>query len=396
MTITPQTLGIAALTSPDGFIQNILHDDVGVSARMGPGQPFTLLLDRGSLGKATDFLQTVQTFGIAIGWELNLANPDEPLAMQFAGGRIGEHLLIVGARSHTDILQLYEDLLRLNNEQINALRASLKEHYDFMRRAAKQDDSLYDEVMRLNNEMIAAQRALAKANVELERLNAEKNQFLGMAAHDLRGPLVAIQGYSELLLLDAETPPAQRQQFLETIHDSSQYMLRLVNDLLDVSVIEAGRLRLEREPTDLSALLERVLAVNRLQAHTRHITLDVQVAALPTIAIDAVKVEQVLHNLLGNALKYTPEHGAIAVRVTADSFEIRFEVQDQGPGIPAVEQTKLFQFFGRTSVRNLSGEKSSGLGLAIAQRIVHEHGGRIWVDSRPGAGATFGFTLPVV
>jgi signal transduction histidine kinase len=395
MTIPAHTLGMAILCSVDGIIQHVLHDDVGVAGRVGAGQPFSLLLDRGSIGKSVDFLMAIRAHGIAIGWELNIGRELLPLSMHFTGGLMHDQLLIVGARTHTDILSLYEDLLRLNNEQVNRLRAALKTQYDQVRQAAQQDSALYDEVTRLNNDLMVAQRALAKANAELERLNALKNQFLGMAAHDLRSPLGVILTYSEFLI-DEATPAltGEQQEFLAVIHTSTDFMLKLVNDLLDVAIIESGQLHLDLEPTDLVALLRHTVGVHRVLGAKKGLTITLIENPVPVLLLDAAKIEQVINNLLGNAIKFSPPDTTITVHTLQYPTEIGVRVQDQGPGIPEHEREKLFHLFQRTSVRSTAGEKSTGLGLAIARRIIQGHGGRIEVDSQVGQGTAFTLRLP--
>ncbi len=395
MTLPEHTIGMTILCSVDGTIQHILHDDIGVADRIGTGQPFSLLLDRGSIGKSVDFLMAIQAHGIAIGWELNIVRDKTPLSMHFTGGLINEQILLVGARTNTDILFLYEDLLRLNNEQMNALRAALKTQYDQVRQAAQQDSTLYDEVTRLNNDLMVAQRALAKANAELEQLSALKNQFLGMAAHDLRSPLGAILTYSEFLIDEAAPAlTSEQQEFLAVIHTSTDFMLKLVNDLLDIAIIESGQLYLDLEPTDLTFVIRHTVGVYRALAAKKMITISLVETPLPALLLDAAKIEQVINNLLGNAMKFSPANTTITVGIEKYPTEIRVWVQDQGPGIPENEREKLFHLFQRTSVRSTAGEKSTGLGLAIAQRIIQGHGGRINVESQVGQGTIFTVILP--
>lgn len=397
MSLPEHTLGMAVLCSVDGIIEHILHDDVGVASHIGAGQPFSLLLDRGSIGKSVDFLMAIRAHGLAIGWELNIVCESVPISMHFTGGLIYDQLLIVGARTNTDILYLYEDLLRLNNEQMNTMRPALEAQYNQVRQAAQQDSTLYDEVTRLNNDLMVAQRALAKANVELEQLNKLKNQFLGMAAHDLRSPLGVILTYSEFLI-DEATPALteEQQEFLAVIHNSTDFMLKLVNDLLDIAIIESGQLHLELEPTDLLAVLRHTVKAHRVLAAKKGITINLVETPIPVLQIDAAKIEQVINNLLGNAMKFSPANTTITVSIEQHPTEIRVRVQDQGPGIPEHEREKLFQLFQRTSVRSTAGEKSTGLGLAIARRIIQGHGGRIEVESQVGQGSTFTLTLPYI
>ena len=164
-------------------------------------------------------------------------------------------------------------------------------------------------------------------------------------------------------------------------------MLKLVNDLLDVSKIEAGSVNLELEPTDLAALLTQNTALNRVLASKRDIRLELEVAAdLPKMELDAAKIEQVLNNLLSNAVKFSSPGGVVSIRATHRDDIVSLSVADHGPGIPPDDMGKLFTAFGRTSVRSASGEKDTGLGLLIVKRILEAHHGGIRVESEPGKG----------
>ncbi|MCX7671184.1 MAG: HAMP domain-containing histidine kinase, partial [Anaerolineae bacterium] len=279
----------------------------------------------------------------------------------------------------------------------NILRASLKAHAEAERARAAHEAALYDELSRLNNELAAAQRRLAKQNAELERLNALKNQFLGMAAHDLRNPLAVILSYTEFLLDDLRDGlSATHIEFLETIQSSARFMLQLVSDLLDISIIESGRLDLQMDAVDLTALVRHSVTLNQVLAERKRIKIAFQADAdIPLMFVDAGKIRQVLDNLLSNALKYSHEGTTVLVTLSREAQEVLLTVTDQGQGIPPEEMHKLFQWLGKTSVRSTAGEKSSGLGLAIARRIVEGHGGRLWAESEVGKGTTFYVALPI-
>ena len=261
----------------------------------------------------------------------------------------------------------------------------------------RRDGQVYEELTRLNNELINLQRELARKNAELARLNELKNQFLGMAAHDLRNPLAAIMTYSEFIIEDlADGASSLNQEFIEIIHGSSMFMLGMINDLLDITTIESGRLDLSLECVDLAELIERNVTLNGVLAQRKQIELAFEaVDPLPELLLDRAKIEQVLNNLISNAIKYSHTDTHVHIRLAREGTAAQISVADQGQGIPASELGKLFQYFGRTSVQSTGGERSTGLGLAIARKIVEGHGGRIWVESEPGHGSTFYFTLPL-
>ena len=255
---------------------------------------------------------------------------------------------------------------------------------------------MVERMTEVNNELTNLQRELARKNAELERLHEEKNHFLGMAAHDLRNPLGIIQAYAEFLLQDDDLELEGRQaRFLEYIHDSSRFMLQLVNDLLDVSKIEAGAIDLTPETTDLAELVDRIVRLNRLLASEKEIEVELETPDSLEAVVDPGKIEQVLTNLLTNAVKYSETGTTVRVELRAEGDGVVLAVADEGQGIPPDELEELFEPFASTSVQATAGEASTGLGLAITQRIVQAHGGRIEVESEVGEGSTFTVRLPV-
>ncbi|MDQ3212803.1 MAG: ATP-binding protein [Acidobacteriota bacterium] len=262
----------------------------------------------------------------------------------------------------------------------------------------KPDDSaLFEALSRVNNELATLHRDMAQKNVELAHLNQIKNRALGVAAHDLRNPLGVVLSYSAFLESEiGETLTIQQREFLVSIREASEFMLRMVTDLLDVSAIEAGELRLERAPTDLAALVRRTVSRNSIFAVRKRIAVEMALApGLPPLSIDAGKIEQVMNNLIGNAVKFSHQNTRIDVSLNVGPAFVTVAVRDQGQGIPESDVPKLFKPFSRTSVRATGGEQSTGLGLAIVRNIIEGHGGQIRVESTVSKGSTFSFTLPM-
>jgi signal transduction histidine kinase len=219
-----------------------------------------------------------------------------------------------------------------------------------------------------------------------------------MAAHDLRNPLSVIQTASGFLLDDAarNLPEAKRLDFLRRMKTNSDFMVRLIDDLLDVAQIESGRLELDRSDVDLGAMIDDCLGLNAVLAEKKRIRLSGERAgALPRLQLDRGKIEQVLNNFVSNAIKFSQPDTDVLIRVGVRGDDVVVAVQDHGQGIPEAELDKLFKPFSRTSVRSTAGEKSTGLGLAIARKIVEGHGGRIWAESAAGKGSAFCFSLPM-
>jgi len=378
--------GIALHCDTNGVILRVVSDDLGLGEHARPGMPFARLAARGNLDKALSFMVEVNQAGAAYDWEINIAFSGGTKTLHFTGGKVGDDLLIVAAENGQFAVALFEEMMRISNEQTNALRAALKGN--------ARDQDLFDEISRLNNELVSMQRELAKKNAELEQLNREKNRFLGMAAHDLRNPLNAILAYSEIL---KEEDPAslggEYQESVELIYHSSEFMLNLVEDLLDVSRIESGTLTLDYAPVDLVQFAERNLAVNRLLASRKEISLRLEAAALPPVWMDASKMQQVLNNLVSNALKFSPRGAEVLVGLAQQGDSALIRVQDHGMGIAPEEQANLFKPFQRGK-KGSEGEKSTGLGLVIAKRVVEGHGGKLWLESEAGSGTTFFVGLP--
>jgi signal transduction histidine kinase len=388
--------GIALLCDVEGRVQSVIHDSLGLASRLTPGASLLQLADAADAEKARHFLGMLQGRQAAFDWEItvNLGSRLEPL--HFAGGRVDDGYLVIVARTRDALGGLSEELMSINNEQMNSLRAAVKELSLHVRQGGRADDAVFDELTRVNNELANLQREMAKANAELARLNEQKNQLLGMAAHDLRNPLGVIMSYAKFLdrMAGAKLDDKERQ-FVAQIEKSSQFMLRLLEDLLDVSQIESGKLLLALAPFELGAALEGNVGLNRVLAAAKNIAIALERPAAPLwVEADATKIEQVLNNLIGNAVKYSHPGTTVRVTLETDAQNVSVRVRDQGQGIPAAELAKLFQPFSKTSVKSTGGEKSTGLGLAITRRIVEGHGGRIGVESCVGEGSSFSFSLP--
>jgi len=231
---------------------------------------------------------------------------------------------------------------------------------------------------------------------QLSKANAAKNKFLGMAAHDLRNPLASIRGLAEFLC-DGTVGPMTPEQLdlVRTIHDASQSMLDLVNELLDVATIEAGELKLQLEPQDLSVVLGKSIFLSNIEAAKKSTRIvQTEAPAVAMTMIDQAKIRQVADNLISNAVKFSPPSSTITVTVHAAPGVRGFSVEAQCPGIPEAERDRLFKDFGRLSAKPTAGEKSTGLGLAICQKIVVAHGGMISAKNLPEGGCEFRVTLP--
>ena len=392
------TDGLAIVCDEAGLVSQVLYSSGDIDASEVEGRSFLSLVSAADLPKAESFLDTLRRRQAAFNCELELRGTiANGRPMTFGGGSAGDTFVIVGARSRSEAARFYNDLMRINNEQTNALRSALK---DLSQRAGEEaliDDRLYDDLSKLNNELATMQRELAKTNHELARLNEQKNQFLGIAAHDLRNPLEVILNYSQFLAEDASDVLADEQkEFINIIRSSSGFMLNLVNDFLDYSKIEAGRLDLQLESTDLADLVGSAIKLNRLIAEKKDIRINFRHDVVPTlVALDRGKITQVITNLIGNAIKFSPPGSEVTVSLETKDADVVVTVEDHGIGIAADEMGKLFDPFHSGKGKSTAGEKSTGLGLAIVKRIVEGHGGTIFAKSDPGSGSQFSITLPI-
>lgn len=231
---------------------------------------------------------------------------------------------------------------------------------------------------------------------ELVELSELKNRVLGVAAHDLRNPLTLVLASLDLLGagVGGELDP-RGQELVQRASAAAERMVRLIDDLLDVSAIESGRLALRRSPLDIGPWLERRVDDQRLLAEAKQMRLELERPVEPLwVEADSTRLEQVVSNLLSNAVKYGEPGTPIRVVLSAGEREVCIQVRDQGQGIPTAELPRVFQPFARTSARPTGGESSTGLGMAISRKLVEAHGGSISVESTVGEGSSFRVCLP--
>ena len=240
-------------------------------------------------------------------------------------------------------------------------------------------------------------RALAEANVRIEQANAAKSQFLANMSHELRTPLNAIIGFADVLgqRMFGELNPKQTE-YVGDIVGSGRHLLSLINDILDLAKVEAGRMLLEPTTFSLREALGTGVTMVRERASSHGIALTLDVAPdVDVITADERKVKQIVFNLLSNAVKFTPDGGKVTVSASRTADEVQVAVRDSGVGIAPADQAALFNEFAQTDDGRRAAE-GTGLGLTLTKRLVELHGGRIWVESRVGSGSTFTFALPHV
>lgn len=318
------------------------------------------------------------------------------------------------------------------------------------------NDPFYVQISRLNNELVNIQRQLTKKTLDLERKTAElkeksaqlqrmnelKNEMMGMAAHDLRSPLSSIMALSELLLeseQDIGSLNENQQEFVDEIHRSSKFMLNMIDEMLDFSQIESGNISMDVQEVNLVESLQHAVKLHNILAQEKNITIlfEADIFEHPSypdgermatnrdlfetphatpqghepheikIRADPNKLEQVFNNLIGNAIKYSPEKTTIRVSLqkastgdpvfkkrNIEAGDLLIHIRDQGPGISSEEQKKLFKPFSRIHKKTGRNTRSTGLGLAITRKIVEAHGWGIHVDSTVDEGSVFTIHIP--
>lgn len=285
------------------------------------------------------------------------------------------------------------EFVRLKHQEI----AQEKLTEDLRTRTGMMEAEIYrraSDVQEANRRLEAANIALIEAKEEAVRGSKFKDQFLSTMSHELRTPLNAVLGFSDLLADERYGPLNTRQKrYIAHIHTGGRHLLSLISDILDLSKIEAGRMELAKENLAVDALFSEVLSVMRPLGDRKSHTLTQRVQPAMVVRADATRLRQVLMNLLGNAIKFTPDGGFIELNAFTVRGDVRIEVRDSGPGIPPEEQKRIFEAFYRLRESGTHTE-GTGLGLAITHRLVELHGAELTLESELGRGSCFYFALP--
>lgn len=237
---------------------------------------------------------------------------------------------------------------------------------------------------------------LERDAAERERLDRLKDEFVLTASHELRSPLTSVQGFAELLMLEREKMSPKQVETVEIILDNCRHLGRLLNDLLDIARADAGRLALQRQPTDVAPLVDEVVRTMRAQTDSAEQTLTARMEpGLPPIDVEPGRIRQILVNLVTNAHEYSPERASVEVSAQRAGNEVEITVSDNGPGIPEAQLAHIFERFVRGDAGLTQRVGGTGLGLAISKSLVELHGGTIRAASTVGRGSAFSFRLPV-
>jgi len=248
---------------------------------------------------------------------------------------------------------------------------------------------------KLKNKVKEATSGLEKANKKLREMDKKKSEFVAIVAHDLRTPITSIMGFADTLTdKEFKLTIQEKEEYLNIIRYESHRLSRLIADFLDISKIEDNRMGLDIKKKNVSELIRK--ALNSINTKAKGVTLSLESEEnFREVYLDADRITQVIQNLIGNALKYSPQNSVIKVLLKQNPSEIRINVIDHGPGIPDEYKEKIFEKFYRGDDDISKKERGSGLGLAIAKSIIEMHGGRIWVEDATPSGSCFIITLPV-
>jgi len=265
---------------------------------------------------------------------------------------------------------------------------------------AIENTSLYTELFNSHQDLERRVRErtqeLARLNEELTKLNKVKSDFVSAVSHELRTPLTSIKGYASILMAGklGDVTPAQKER-LQKIDKHSNSLAHLVNNLLDISRIESGKVQMSIKEASIKEVLDSVVDIIAPQVKEKHISLKINIKTKSDkIKVDASQLERVFINLLGNAVKFTPEKGKIVISCQDIKDFVEFSVEDTGIGIPKLDIKSVFEEFFRSDNALDQKVKGTGLGLSLVKKIIEAHNGKIWVDSTLGEGTRFSFTIP--
>ncbi|MCZ2073951.1 MAG: response regulator [Bryobacteraceae bacterium] len=345
---------------------------------------------------------TFESLGVSESW-----NPDEtfPYLNDFLadagriwaeGGRIDSDVWVQSDTQGRE-RALEASAIGVGNRSFLVLRV-LGSEYEERKNAvqkARESRLLYERLRETARELAAARDELGRRNREMERLNRLKSEFVASMSHELRTPLNAILGFSSLLAEDRQgTLTPEQSEFVQHVQRGAQHLLKLINDILDLSKIEAGYLKLDYETFPLADSLTEVLSTVRPLAGKKRIRLAIEQDSSCVVHADRRRFVQILLNLLSNAIAFTPDEGSVGIQTGLHGDWLVVEVSDTGVGIPPEEQTAIFDKFHQVGTGTRRVREGTGLGLAVTKALVEAHGGTISVDSAPGSGSRFTFRIP--
>lgn len=386
---------IAVLCDHSGLVRRWLRDGIGARPDRKTSVSFLRILDESSHTKGLNFLARVAESDDPVDWDLCFSVAGRPKVLKVAGCSGPSGSLVIAGRASAavneaciEIANAFPDL-RGMCEKISAVYGGKSDVID--------DAVVYEQLMRMYNDFARLQRQYASQNANLLRLANEKEHILSMAAHDLRGPLNAMSLLSSSLAEQAaDRLTVAEAGILQKIVDTAVDMSRSLNELLDAARYQPEGPTLDAVAGNLEDLVrERVKLLDAL-AITKNLNISLEVHDdIPQLPFDEVRLQHVIDNVLGNAVKYSPPNSMIEVFMGRTAEAVYLDVCDRGCGLMESEVNRIFRPFETGSAKPTGGEESKGLGLAICHSIVTAHGGTIAAANREGGGAVFRILLPV-
>ncbi len=340
--------------------------------------------------------------------------PDLVLLDLVLPGIMGTDVLAILKRELPETMVILTTAYGSEETAIKALRAGVNDYIinkrpfdadevrEVVKRAVteailRRENQRLQREVEFKNEQLAQNYAELQAAYErLKELDKAKASFFSMVSHDLRHPIAVAKGYLELIRTGKENLSDDTVGYVQVAEQEMRYIAEMVDDVLDLSRMDAGYYHIDQQPLQIAMLLNQVRLAFRAQAAQRHITLEIEPSEdLPLVSADALRLHQVLSNLIENALKFTPERGRITLSAQPSNGDVEVIVRDTGVGIDPGEHEKIFDRFYRIKRGEQVEDKGSGLGLAICREIIRLHGGKIWAESNLGKGAAFHLTLKV-
>lgn len=391
------TNGIYLVCNRKGKVMDVLFDDLNLISKDRLPVEFADIIDKESIKKASDFWKKILDKEFVFDFEMYVKRGKmEPMPMKFTGGRVNNQVWVIGASHNKVLKKMLNEMMLINNEQQNLIRNAEKKLSKINNSSQESPLDMYDELSGMNNELMNAQRKLAKQNQEILQLNKqlsdsnkELEHFSYSVSHDLKEPLRMVKSFMNRLEDKyGDSLDDKAKQYIHYAVDGAERMDQLINDLLEYSRI--GRKNNQFEVADLNEILEKVEKLNHSQFDETGGSISWP--TLPRINCQKIPLQQLFNNLISNSIKYRKEDGSPEIII---SFEERrdewlFSVADNGKGIEHKYHSVIFDLFRKVDEESASG---TGMGLAICKKIVEQHDGKIWVESEPGEGSTFYFTV---
>ncbi|MCC5907710.1 MAG: hypothetical protein JJU13_15965 [Balneolaceae bacterium] len=389
--------GLCFVCNRAGQINDVLLDDLGlISIERLPIQ-FGDIVDKESIKKAAEFWKEILDNDFVFNCELYVKREGkEPMPMKFTGSCIQNQVWVIAVSGNKVLQKMLNEMMFINNEQQNQIRSAEKKLSQINDNDGESTLDMYDEISEMNNELMNAQRKLAKQNQEILRLNKQlKNKnnelehFSYSVSHDLKEPLRMVRSFMKRLDQKyGDTLDDKARQYIYYAVDGAERMDQLINDLLEYSKI--GRINNQFEKTDLNELLVEVEKL--CQSQLEEAGGNISWSEMPEITCYKTPIQQLFNNLISNSLKFRKEGISPEIIINAEEREDEwlFSVADNGKGIDPEYHSVIFDLFRKVDDKLTTG---TGMGLAISKKIVEEHKGKIWVESEPGKGSTFFFTI---